>query len=109
MYANLTRIFNNMGVFFLMKSREKILEIFKRKVEERKRINGDENLRMERDDLLNWLMKNTTNGFEEIGDTLLHTLFGGHDTTSRAICLLLYFLDGCPKAIQQLRVRKTKS
>ncbi|XP_039144110.1 cytochrome P450 90B2-like [Dioscorea cayenensis subsp. rotundata] len=86
-----------------LKSREKILEIFKRKVEERKRINGDENLRMERDDLLNWLMKNTTNGFEEIGDTLLHTLFGGHDTTSRAICLLLYFLDGCPKAIQQLR------
>ncbi|KAJ0988007.1 hypothetical protein J5N97_006363 [Dioscorea zingiberensis] len=75
----------------------------KRKMEEREK-NGDENPRiLERYDLLNWLMKNTAYGLEEIGDTLLQTLFGGHDTTSRAICLMVYFLDDCPRAVQQLR------
>ncbi|KAJ0964526.1 hypothetical protein J5N97_025664 [Dioscorea zingiberensis] len=86
-----------------LKSREKILKIFERKMEEREK-NGDENPRiLERDDLLNWLMKNTAYGLEEIGDTLLQTLFGGHDTTSRAISLMVYFLDDCPRAVQQLR------
>lgn len=55
-------------------------------------------------DLLDWVMNNTEYSKEQVFDFILHTLFAGHDTTSRAIALMIYFLEGFPQAIQQLRV-----
>jgi cytochrome P450 len=35
---------------------------------------------------------------------ILSLLFAGHETSCVAISLAIYFLPGCPRAIQQLRV-----
>ncbi|PPD84197.1 hypothetical protein GOBAR_DD18877 [Gossypium barbadense] len=40
---------------------------------------------------------------EQILDLILSLLFAGHETSSVAITLAIYFLPGCPLAIQQLR------
>ena len=73
-------------------------------MEKRKAIPEDENSREE--DFLGWLLKNTNYSDEKIGNNLLSLLFAGHDTTSRAISALIYFLHGCPSAVEQLQVNK---
>lgn len=79
-------------------ARKQILGIFKKEMENRKG-----NSVMEKDDFLNWLTKNTHYSEEYIGDLLFGVLFGGHDTTSRAITGMIYFLQGCKPAVEKLR------
>ena len=68
----------------------------------RKMKGGKENL--EEDDLLEWVLKHSNLSTEQILDLILSLLFAGHETSSVAIALVIYFLPGCPMAIQQLRV-----
>lgn len=63
---------------------------------------GVENL--DDDDLLGWVQKHSDLSKEQILDLVLSLLFAGHETSSVSIALAIYFLQGCPKAIQQLRV-----
>lgn len=70
-------------------------------MEERvKRMNNND----DEDDLLNWVLKHSNLSTEQILDLILSLLFAGHETSSVAIALSIYFLPGCPRAIQQLRV-----
>lgn len=59
---------------------------------------------MEDDDLLGWVLKHSNLSTEQILDLILTLLFAGHETSSVAIALAIYFLQGCPAAVQQLRV-----
>lgn len=63
---------------------------------------GVENL--DDDDLLGWVLKHSDLSKEQILDLVLSLLFAGHETSSVSIALAIYFLQGCPKAVQQLRV-----
>lgn len=87
------------------KSRRALLEILYQEIEERRRGDkGRSKKKKKKDDFLDWVIKNTDYSLEKIGDMMLHTLFAAHDTSSRAICLMIYFLDDCPKAIAELKV-----
>ncbi|KAG5535837.1 hypothetical protein RHGRI_023566 [Rhododendron griersonianum] len=86
-----------------LKSRSIILKFIEQKMEERigKMGEGVENL--DDDDLLGWVLKHSDLSKEQILDLVLSLLFAGHETSSVSIALAIYFLQGCPKAIQQLR------
>uniref|UniRef100_A0AAU8JNS4 Cholesterol 16beta,22S-hydroxylase n=1 Tax=Ornithogalum saundersiae TaxID=484171 RepID=A0AAU8JNS4_9ASPA len=55
------------------------------------------------EDLMGYVLKNSTLNAEEFGDLLLGLLFGGHETSTTAMTLIIYFLHDCPTAVQQLR------
>lgn len=57
-------------------------------------------------DLLGFILEQSNLDAEQFGDLLLGLLFGGHETSSTAITMVLYFLQDCPKAVEQLRVCK---
>lgn len=59
---------------------------------------------MEEDDLLGWVLNHSDLSTEQILDLILSLLFAGHETSSVAIALAIYFLQDCPMAVQQLRV-----
>ena len=59
------------------------------------------------DDLLGWVLKNSNLSKEQVLDLVLSLLFAGHETSSVSIALAIYFLETCPKAVHQLRVRTT--
>ncbi|KAH9663197.1 cytochrome P450 90B1 [Citrus sinensis] len=86
-----------------LQSRSNILKFIEQKMSERltKMKKGKEN--MEEDDLLGWLLKHSNLSTEQILDLILSLLFAGHETSSVAIALAIYFLQGCPEAVQQLR------
>ncbi|ONK80923.1 uncharacterized protein A4U43_C01F23290 [Asparagus officinalis] len=86
-----------------IQSRKYINDMFKKEMEARIEAKGGRNEGEIEDDFLGWLMKNTDYPQEKICDLLLGVLFAGHDTTSRAISLLIYFLESCPTAVEQLR------
>lgn len=74
-------------------------------MEERNKRIQKGNASLEEDhDLLSWVMTHTNLSNEQILDLVLSLLFAGHETSSVAIALAIYFLPGCPRAIQQLRV-----
>ncbi|XP_042507461.1 cytochrome P450 90B1-like [Macadamia integrifolia] len=85
-----------------LQSRTTILKVIEGKMEERIRKIDDECERVE-DDLLGWVLKNSNLSTEQILDLILSLLFAGHETSSVAISLAIYFLQGCPKAVEQLR------
>lgn len=64
-----------------------------------------ENSSVEEDDLLGWALKQSNLSKEQILDLLLSLLFAGHETSSMALALAIFFLEGCPKAVQELRVQ----
>nr|UAK14956.1 cytochrome P450 90B56 [Iberis amara] len=99
-----------------LQSRATILKFIEKKMEERKaeikKEDGEEeeeeaemSKRKHRidDDLLGWVLKHSNLSTEQILDLILSLLFAGHETSSVAIALAIYFLQGCPKAVQQLR------
>lgn len=94
--------------FAIWQSRSNILKFIEQKMSERltKMKKGKEN--MEEDDLLGWLLKHSNLSTEQILDLILSLLFAGHETSSVAIALAIYFLQGCPEAVQQLRVGKNQ-
>ena len=55
-------------------------------------------------DLLGFILEQSNLDAERFGDLLVGLLFGGHETSSTAITLAVYFLEQCPKAVQQMRV-----
>lgn len=59
---------------------------------------------LEKDDLLASVSAETNLTRDQILDLILGMLFAGHETSSAAICLAIYFLESSPKALQQLRV-----
>lgn len=73
-------------------------------MEERVKRNQEGKKGMEENDLLNWVLKHSNLSTEQILDLILSLLFAGHETSSVAIALAIYFLPSCPQAIQQLRV-----
>ncbi|XP_022640124.1 cytochrome P450 90B1 isoform X1 [Vigna radiata var. radiata] len=86
-----------------LKARSTILKFIEAKMEERaKRVQKGEAVE-EENDLLNWVVTHTNLSNEQILDLILSLLFGGHETSSVAIALAIYFLPGCPRAMQQLR------
>lgn len=88
----------------VLQSRAAILSVIEQKMDERmQRFNKKEDV-MEEDDLLNWALRQSDLSKEQILDLLLSLLFAGHETSSMALALAIYFLQGCPKAIQELRV-----
>lgn len=62
----------------------------------------------EDDDLLGWVLKHSNLSTEQILDLILSLLFAGHETSSVAIALAIFFLQACPRAIDQLRVYAQK-
>ncbi|KAJ4963621.1 hypothetical protein NE237_023560 [Protea cynaroides] len=86
-----------------LQSRTTILKVIERKMAERmQKMNEGDCERLE-NDLLGWVLKNSKLSTEQILDLILSLLFAGHETSSVAIALSIYFLQGCPRAIEQLR------
>ncbi|KAK7367410.1 hypothetical protein VNO80_09422 [Phaseolus coccineus] len=86
-----------------LKSRSTILKFIEGKMEERVKRIQEGNESLEEDDLLNWVLKHSNLSTEQILDLILSLLFAGHETSSVAIALAIYFLPRCPQAMQQLR------
>lgn len=86
-----------------LKSRASILGVIERKMEDRLEKMSREKSSVEEDDLLGWALKQSNLSKEQILDLLLSLLFAGHETSSMALALAIFFLEGCPKAVQELR------
>ncbi|KAE8735860.1 Cytochrome P450 90B1 [Hibiscus syriacus] len=79
-----------------LQSRSTILKFIERKMVERKRKMKEGKENAEEDDLLEWVLKHSNHSTEQILDLILSLLFAGHETSSVAITLAIYFLPGCP-------------
>ncbi|KAG1348081.1 Cytochrome P450 90B1 [Cocos nucifera] len=86
-----------------LQSRAIILKIMGQKLEERIQKVSDKCEGLEEDDLLASVARNTDLSKEQILDLTLSMLFAGHETSSAAIALAIYFLESCPKAVRQLK------
>ncbi|XP_010558250.1 PREDICTED: cytochrome P450 90B1 isoform X2 [Tarenaya hassleriana] len=91
-----------------LQSRSTILKFIEGKMEERKgkmeeEGGGEEKEQRMDDDLMGWVLKHSNLSTEQILDLILSLLFAGHETSSVAIALSIFFLQACPKAVQQLR------
>ncbi|CAK9170728.1 unnamed protein product [Ilex paraguariensis] len=91
-----------------LQSRSTILKFIESKMEERVTKVRDRSENLEEHDLLGWVLKHSNLSREQILDLVLSLLFAGHETSSVAIALALYFLQGCPSAVQQLREEHTE-
>ncbi|KAL1569459.1 cytochrome P450 90B1-like isoform X1 [Salvia divinorum] len=81
-----------------LRSRSTILKFIDSKMEERIKT-GSQN----EQDLLGWVLNNSNLSKDQILDLVLSLLFAGHETSSVAIALAIYFLQTCPTAVQKLR------
>ncbi|XP_020702495.1 cytochrome P450 90B2 [Dendrobium catenatum] len=87
-----------------LKSRSSILGVIERKMEERsKRMIEIGEEREREDDLMGWALKQSAFSKEQIMDLLLSLLFAGHETSSMALALTIFFLESSPKAVQELQ------
>ncbi|KAF3440800.1 hypothetical protein FNV43_RR19086 [Rhamnella rubrinervis] len=86
-----------------LRSRSTILKFIEQKMDDRIQRMREGNEDLEEDDLLGWVLKHSNLSTEQILDLILSLLFAGHETSSVAISLAIYFLPCCPTAIQQLR------
>ncbi|RZC67021.1 hypothetical protein C5167_010707 [Papaver somniferum] len=93
-----------------LKSRSCILKVIEQKMEERiekmndnRTLMGEKVVIKEEEDLLGWVLKHSNLSTEQILDLILSLLFAGHETSSVSIALAIYFLQGCPKAVEELR------
>lgn len=87
-----------------LQSRSNILRVIEHKLEGRLARAGGVRKEVEGDDLLGWVMRQSELSTEQILDLVLSLLFAGHETSSVAIALAIYFLEGCPRAAEQLQV-----
>ncbi|KAM3336407.1 hypothetical protein ACQJBY_030424 [Aegilops geniculata] len=95
--------FPGMAYWNALKSRATILGVIERKMEEKLEQMNKEDSSTEADDLLGWALKHSNLSKEQILDLLLSLLFAGHETSSVALALAIFFLEGCPKAVKELR------
>lgn len=86
-----------------LKSRSAILSAIERKMDERIETKTADKEEVVDDDLLGWALNHSNFSKEQILDLLLSLLFAGHETSSMALALAIYFLQSCPKAVQNLR------
>ncbi|KMT09034.1 hypothetical protein BVRB_6g137400 [Beta vulgaris subsp. vulgaris] len=89
-----------------LKSRTAILDFIEMKMEEKikkKKMMNDGSEQKEEDDLLGWVLKYSSLSTEQILDLILSLLFAGHETSSVSIALAIFFLEGSPSAVEQLR------
>ncbi|XP_064936475.1 cholesterol 22-hydroxylase CYP90B27-like [Musa acuminata AAA Group] len=86
-----------------LQSRAIILTIMGQKLDERITKIREKCEGLEEDDLLASVSTHPTLTREQILDLILSMLFAGHETSSGAISLAIYFLQACPKAVRQLR------
>ncbi|KAF9609448.1 hypothetical protein IFM89_016248 [Coptis chinensis] len=86
-----------------LKSRSSILKVIEQNMDEKIRKTNGHSDKVEDDDLLGWVLKHSNLTTEQILDLILSMLFAGHETTSISISLAIYFLQGCPEAVQELR------
>jgi cytochrome P450 family 724 subfamily B polypeptide 1 len=56
-------------------------------------------------DLLNLILSKQNLSDEERVSIVLDLLFGGYETTSKLLSMIVYFLDGAPNALERLKVR----
>ncbi|KAF8409955.1 hypothetical protein HHK36_002474 [Tetracentron sinense] len=87
-----------------LQSRSTILRVIELKMKDRIEKMRDGREETEEDDLLGWVLKHSNFSTEQILDLILSLLFAGHETSSVSIALAIYFLQGCPNSVQQLRV-----
>ncbi|GLJ30335.1 hypothetical protein SUGI_0600120 [Cryptomeria japonica] len=80
-----------------LKSRATILEILRKKMEERSESD------INHEDLLSTVMEEGSLSTEQILDLILNLLFAGHETSSIALTLAIYFLAGSPESMKRLR------
>lgn len=86
-----------------MQARVKILKTMEQLMKERIEMKKAGKDKIGEGDLLGFVLEQSNLDAEQFGDLLLGLLFGGHETSSTAITLVLYFLHDCPKAVQHLR------
>ncbi|KAF6149807.1 hypothetical protein GIB67_017540 [Kingdonia uniflora] len=86
-----------------LKSRSTILKVIEHKMIERLKETNNDREKVEDGDLLGWVLKHSSLSIEQILDLILSLLFAGHETSSVSIALAIYFLQACPKAVQELR------
>ncbi|OMO56880.1 Cytochrome P450 [Corchorus capsularis] len=86
-----------------LQSRSTILKFIEKKMEERTKKMKEGKDNSEEDDLLNWVLKNSNLSTEQILDLILSLLFAGHETSSVAIALAIYFL---PEHLEIVRAKK---
>lgn len=91
-----------------LQSRAIILKIMGQKLDERIKMIRDGREELEVDDLLASVARQPNLLREQILDLILSMLFAGHETSSAAISLAIYFLESCPQALQQLREEHTE-
>ncbi|CAL9198466.1 unnamed protein product [Musa hybrid cultivar] len=84
-----------------LRSRSNILRVIEQKMEQR--IQEKSERQGGAEDLLGWSLKESNLSKEQILDLLLSLLFAGHETSSMALALVIFFLESCPKAVRQLR------
>ncbi|XP_042440856.1 cytochrome P450 90B2-like isoform X2 [Zingiber officinale] len=86
-----------------LKSRSNILNVIEQKMQERSQEMREQEGDEEVDDLLGWCLKHSNLSKEQTLDLLLSLLFAGHETSSVALASAIFFLESCPKAVQELR------
>ncbi|XP_072957393.1 cholesterol 16,22-dihydroxylase CYP90G4-like [Typha angustifolia] len=90
-----------------LKARVNVGNTIKQIIDDRK---VDKNRDEEEDnDLIDYLMKDTSFTLEMIHDTVQGFILGGQITTSSAIALAIYFLHGSPKAVEQMREERLQA
>lgn len=82
-----------------LKAKKNMRRIILRVLEKRLRAGED----AEKNDFIGCLIKNSSLTHEQINELIQGQFFASEDATSRAIPLAVYFLECCPKAIEQLR------
>jgi len=55
-------------------------------------------------DLLNLILSKQNLSDEEMVSIVMDLLFGGYETTSKLLSLIVYFLEGAPNALESLKV-----
>jgi len=55
-------------------------------------------------DLLNLILSKQNLCDEEMVSIVMDLLFGGYETTSKLLSLIVYFLEGAPNALESLKV-----
>lgn len=69
-----------------------------------KEMNRQGDMKGNNNDMLCWCLTESKLSREQILDLLLSMLFAGHETSTVALSLAIFFLGHSPKAFQELRV-----
>lgn len=91
-----------------LQSRSRILAIMGQKLDERMQKIKEGCKGLEEEDLLASVARNTNITRDQILDLMISMLFAGHETSSAAISLAIYFLQASPDVLKKLREEHIK-